>query len=174
MSQLPPEATHGSTAVTSPADVVPVLRISLSSQVDGGRNPKQLAVETYVPQDITKEALNELLDRIRQVVNRQTAAYELVTIEDHIDRVENQARIAREQVAKIDQRIKDRQEAGPKEGRRFVKVPDNELQNRQQLLDSVAGTLEQLKADKALKRRLEAIVYDHGFSDSSTADNASV
>jgi len=174
MSHLPPEATHGSTPVVSPAEVVPVLRISLTSQVDGGRNPKQLAVETYVPQDIPEHALNALLDRIRKAVNRQTAAYELVTIDDHIARVENEARLVHEQVSKIDQRIAEREAAGPANGRRQVKPPENELQNRAQLLDRVAAHLEQLKADKQLRKRLEDIVRDHGISDLSTADNASV
>ena len=156
MSQLPHEATHGATEVKADAEVVPVMRITLTSQVDGGRNPKQLAVETYVPQDITEAKLNALLDHVRKAVNRQTAAYELVTLDDHIARVENEARLAREQVAKIDARIAEREQAGPANGRRHVKTPDNELANRQQLLDRVSQTLEQLKADMALRKRLEA------------------
>jgi len=154
-----------------PARQVHGIRVAIEAQVDGGRNPKKMSLETLVPQDISIGEFNAVVDVMRSVLERQTAAYEIVNVEDTIDRVLADAAMAKEQVDKIDQRINERNNLGPVNGRRHVKVPENEMANRQAVLDRIDQNLAAVASHRKLLAKLRGVV-DGGGTNSATVNNA--
>lgn len=169
--RLPEEATTGAREVVSPANIVPVIRVSLQSQVDGGRNPKSLALETYVPQDIPVGEMHKILDTMRHLSTRQTAAYEIPLMEEAIKKEEKQVLLAEEQMGRIEAARTTRAEIAQLQGKRNEpRIPENEEQNRVTLLSRMEQSRANIMAYRDILDGLKAIVNDVGLPNSGASN----
>lgn len=141
-----PAPVHGKpTKVTAP-DEVPVVRISIQAQADGGRNPKNITVETYVPQDMPTELLNEVSDKLQHVVKRYTLTNERENLRYHIKIAETDMKTIYQQIAKIEERRKSYDDEARTAGKRLVKQPAHEETSLAQLHDKLLANQVRIRA----------------------------
>lgn len=162
-------AEAGVTKATAPESEIPVVQISLQAQVDGGRNPKNMQIITYVPQDMPISEFNVLLDKLGAVTKRQTAIFELDTLEDRIRHELKQVELIHTQMARIDTRRAELSELDHARGKRTTKAPENEEQNRRSLLDKLESARLQIEGFRELADELKAQI--HGGIPNGVTDN---
>jgi len=167
-SQPTSPPVHGKpTKVTAP-DEVPVVRISIQAQADGGRNPKNITVETYVPQDMPTELLNEVADKLQHVVKRYTLTNEVANLKYHIKIAETDIKTIYEQIAKIEERQRNYNEQALTAGKRLPKQPAHEENSLAQLHDKLLANQVRIKS---WKEELDEMEQAIGGSTHSKSDH---
>ena len=95
------------------ADELPAIGISFKAVP---ANDREIVFQTHVAQDVSKEELNGLLDRLADACERQGAKVALVQLRKELEKHEKHVRQMGEDLVRIDEKARDEWEKSSRRG----------------------------------------------------------
>ena len=109
----------------------PVIGLSLNAQFAGGRT---VVFQTHVPQDVTVDGLNVILDKLNSVADRAEAYYAQEQARRHLEVEEKAVANMTRRLADVEDNIRAKAMADP---RRNPKDSSKDLMDKKQAFDTL-------------------------------------
>lgn len=140
----------------SKGETAPALGISLSAQYAGGRT---VVFQTHVPQDMAQEKLDDMMDKLNAVADRQEAFYAQEQARRQLEVEENALVNMTRRLGEVEGNM---QLAASAEGRRNAKPSPKDEMQRKQALDTIE---EGKKRVDIAKKYLDELIKKAGNRD---------
>jgi hypothetical protein len=138
----------------------PTIGISLNAQFAAGRT---VVFQTYVPQDVTVDGINAILDKLNAVGDRAEAYYAQDQARRQLEVEENAATNIVRRLSEVEDNIKMKALV---DGRRNPKPSSTDMVQKKQALDSVEESKRRIAA---CKKHLAELIEKAGNRDGASS-----